>query len=379
MGDQPLRVTHLLKGLGPGGADRLVVTQATSSESPYVTHDVVYLLAHKNHLVGELDTAGIESTCLIAGRTIAPGWLLALRSKLMTDPADILHVHSPALAVAARVMLPTIPRRLRPALVDTEHNRWPRHHRLTRFFNRATIRLNDATIAVSHEVGSTIRGIKTERVHTIVHGIDIEAVRRSSDRASVRAELGISSDEVLIVCVANLRREKALDVLVEAAARAHQVEQSIRFALVGQGPLADEIDHAVDETGLGDSFQILGYRSDATRIISGADLFTLSSRHEGLPVSIMEALALGVPIVATAAGGTAEAVGSAGVIVKVDDIDALTSAWIDLARHPERRRGLSTLASREAERFSVRRAVAEINQIYEEVARAAGDRPSSQS
>ncbi len=379
MADQPLRVTHLLKGLGPGGAERLVVTQTTLPPPPPVTHDVVYLLAHKNHLVGELDAAGVVSTCLRARRTMAPGWLRALRSKLIAEPVDILHVHSPALAVGARLVLPTIARRLRPALVDTEHNRWPRHHRLTRLANRATIRFNKATIAVSEEVRSTIRGIRPQRVRVIVHGIDLDAVRMSADRESTRAELGISAGDVLIVCVANLRREKALDVLVEAARRAHHTEPSLRFALVGQGPLAGEIDRAVSESDLGDAFRILGYRSDATRIISGADIFTLSSRHEGLPVSIMEALALGVPIVATGAGGTPEAVGSAGVIVAVDDIDALAASWVSLAREPDRRRELSMLAAHEAERFSVRRSVDEIYRIYRAAAPSSRDRPSNQS
>ncbi len=379
MADRPLRVTHLLKGLGPGGAERLVVTQATLPPPPPITHDVVYLLAHKNHLVGELDAAGVRATCLRAGRTIAPGWLRELRSKLIAEPVDILHVHSPALAVAARLMLPTVPRRLRPTLVDTEHNRWPRHHRLTRLANRATIRFNNATIAVSDEVKSTIRGIRPEQVHTIVHGIDLDSVRSSADRESARAELGVSPRDVLIVCVANLRREKALDVLIKAARQAHDTEPSLRFALVGQGPLADEISRAVAESDLGDAFRILGYRSDATRIISGADIFTLSSRHEGLPVTIMEALALGVPIVATGAGGTSEAVGNAGVIVDVDDIDALADSWVDLARDADRRRALSLLASHEAERFSIRRAAEEIHRIYTAAVASNGDRPSNHS
>jgi len=379
MADRPLSVSHLLKGLGPGGAERLVVTQATSGIPPFVRHEVIYLLAHKHHLVAELETAGVSATCLDADRTIALSWVRALRTKLISDPVDIVHVHSPALAVATRLMLPTIPRRIRPALVDTEHNRWPRHHKLTRLANRATIRLNDATIAVSEEVKTTIRGLPNDRVHTIVHGIDLDAVRDSADRESARAELGVESDETLVVTVANLRREKALHILVEAAALAHSIEPSMNFALVGQGPLADEIRQIVRGSGLGDAFRVLGYRPDATRIVSGADIFTLSSRHEGLPVSIMESLALGVPIVATNAGGTAEAAGPAGVIVGVDDSEALANAWVDLVRDPARLKELSVLARKQADRFSSQRAVSEIGRIYEETAKRAPERPSSHS
>lgn len=379
MADPELKVAHLLKGLGPGGAEHLVVAQTTSGLSPATSHEVVYLLAHKDHLVSKLEAAGISTTCLHAGRTIAPGWVRALRSKLMSDPVDILHVHSPALAVAARMMLITIPRRSRPALVDTEHNRWPRHHRLTRIANRATIRLNSATIAVSEDVKETIRGISPEQVHTIVHGIDLDAVRRSADRESSRNELGVGRGDVLVVTVANLRREKALHVLINAARTAHRVEPSLRFALVGQGPLAEEIDQAVKDSGLGDAFRVLGYRADATRVMSGADIFTLSSRHEGLPVSIMEALALGLPVVATDAGGTSEATGPAGVIVGVDDSSALAAAWVELSRDPARMSELSRLAATQAEHFSIRRAVDEITQIYDNAVDRAGERPSNHS
>jgi len=379
MADSELRVAHLLKGLGPGGAEHLVVAQTTSGLSPRTHHEVIYLLAHKDHLVSKLESTGVPTTCLHAGRTIAPGWVRSLRSKLMSDPVDILHVHSPALAVAARMVLTTIPRRSRPALVDTEHNRWPRHHRLTRMANRATIRLNSATIAVSEDVKSTIRGISPDHVHTIVHGIDLDAVRGSADRESSRNELGVGRNDVLVVTVANLRREKALHVLIDAASAAHRIEPSLRFALVGQGPLAAEIDQAVEGSGLGDTFRILGYRADATRVMSGADIFTLSSRHEGLPVSIMEALALGLPVVATDAGGTAEATGPAGVIVGIDDSSALAAAWVELSHNPERLTELSQLAAAQAERFSIRRAVAEINQIYDNAVDRAGERPSSHS
>jgi len=379
MTDRPLKVAHLLKGLGPGGAERLVVAQSTSGIPPSVRHEVIYLLAHKHHLVPELETAGVSTTCLDADRTIALNWVRALRTKLISEPVDIVHVHSPALAVATRLMLPTIPHRIRPALVDTEHNRWPRHHKLTRLANRATIRLNDATIAVSEEVKTTIRGLPNDRVHTIVHGIDLDTVRDSADRESARAELGVESDETLVVTVANLRREKALHILVEAAAMAHSIEPSLKFALVGQGPLADEIRQTVERSGLGDAFRVLGYRPDATRMVSGADIFTLSSRHEGLPVSIMESLALGVPVVATNAGGTAEAAGPAGVIVDIDDSEALANAWVDLVRDPARLKELSMLAHKQADRFSIQRAVGEIGRIYEETAKPAADRPSSHS
>ena len=374
---EPIRIRQLVKGLGPGGAERLVVTQVLGADPSRHRHDVRYLLAHKDHLVSELTAAGIDVDCLDARRELDPGWVARLRRGLLDDPVDVVHIHSPVVAAVVRPLVRTLPVAERPAVVTTEHNRWPRHRRATRWANRLTIGLDDATLAVSDDVRATMRG--RADIRTVVHGVDLAAVRATADRAAVRAELGVDATEVLVVCVANLRREKALDQLVEAAAIASSTAPSLRYALVGQGPLEGEIRRAVAHHGLTDRFAVLGYRDDAARVLSGADVFTLSSRHEGLPVALMEALALGLPIVATAAGGVPEAVGTAGIVVAVDDAAALAAAHVALATDEQRRSVMAAAAEVEAERFSAQRAVAEIEAIYDAVARPVADRASNQS
>ena len=371
------RVRHLLKGLGPGGAERLVVAQATA-RGP-TTHDVVYLLPQKRHLVPLLDQAGVASRCLDAPSAARLGWIRRLRHTLTTDPVDVLHVHSPALAAVSRVLVRTLPKSQRPIVVSTEHNRWPRHHRLTRLANRLTIRLQPATIAVSDDVASTIRGVDPRRVTVVEHGIDLAAVRATADRAGVRHELAIDDRDVLIVCVANLRPEKSLDDLVAAAAIALGEEPLLRYLLVGQGPLAADVDRWIDDAGIGDRVTALGYRDDATRIISAGDALTLSSTHEGLPVAVMEALALGVPIVATAAGGVPGAAGGAGLISAVGDVDALARNHVAIARDPQRRADLAAAAREEATRFELTRAISEIEAIYAAAMAGTAARESSHS
>ncbi len=363
------RIRHLLKGLGPGGAERLVVAQATTSGP--TTHDVVYLIPEKQHLVPLLEAAGITSRCLDATSAARPGWIRRLRRLLVDDPVDVLHVHSPALAAVARLLVRTLAAPVRPAVVSTEHNRWPRHHRLTRLANRLTISLQAGTIAVSDDVKASIAGIDADRVAVVVHGIDVAAVRATADRAGVRRELGLADDDVVIVCVANLRREKALDVLVAAAREALDAVPHLHYLLVGQGPLAAEVDRWIAEAGIGERFRALGYRADATRVISAADALTLSSAHEGLPVAVMEALALGVPIVATAAGGVPDAVGAAGLISPVGDVDALAANHVLVATDVARRHTLAGAAPAESARFELNRSIAEIEAVY--AAAMAGD------
>lgn len=367
-------VRHLIKGLGPGGAERLLVAQIAASTEP-ARHEVAYLIPAKNHLVPELQELGVDPICLDgAGGT---GWVRRLRRLLIDEPTDIVHSHSPAAAATVRVLARTVSAPRRPIVVGTEHNRWPRHHRLTRLANRLTIRLEAATIAVSDDVAATVRGARAGRVRSIVHGIDLDAVRATRARVEVRAELSLPDDAFVFVCVANLRREKALDELVEAARLVLGERADVHFLLVGQGPLAPDLDRWIAAAGIGKRFRALGYRPDATRIMSAADCFTMSSHHEGLPVAVMEALALGLPVVATAAGGVPDAVADAGISTPVADPAALAEAQLLVAGDPMLREQLVAAAVRRGAAFSIRRAVDEIEAVYDAVTSCG--RPSSSS
>jgi glycosyltransferase involved in cell wall biosynthesis len=155
--------------------------------------------------------------------------------------------------------------------VHTEHNRWPRHSRVTRGDNLGTFALDDAQIAVSADVRSTIPAPLRHRVEVIEHGVDIDVVRAlAPQRNEVRAELGIDEDEVVIGTVANFRAEKAYDVwLDDAAAALRAAAQAdgprLRFVSVGQGPLEATMRARLERLDLGDRVQLLGYRDDATR------------------------------------------------------------------------------------------------------------------
>ena len=353
-------VRHLIKGLGPGGAERLVLNQVRAEQGS-VTHHVTYFVEEKSHLVSELEAADAIVTPVFARGL---GRVVDLR-RLLRDPAtDIVHAHSPTIASLARLLVKTLPRSSRPVIVGTEHNRWPRHHRFTRLANRLTIRLEAATIAVSEDVAATIRGARPGQVHTIVHGIDLDTVRAHAERGPARDELGVNDDDVVVMCVANLRREKALDELVEAARQALSVSPRLRFVSVGQGPLAADLDRWIEDAGIGDRFVALGYRTDVARLLSAADIFTLSSHHEGLPVALMEALALGLPVVATTAGGVPDAAGDAGLVSDVGDPAALAAGYVRLANDPDERERLAAAATRRADAFSIDRAVAEIAAVY---------------
>ncbi len=328
-----VRVLWLIKGLGPGGAENLLVTHARFGDHEAFDYSVAYFVPQKDHLVPALVAHGVEATCLGSGQDTDPRWVVRLWWHVWRGRFDVVHAHSPLSGAAVRVLARLMPRKRRPQLAYTEHNEWGKHRRPTRWLNRLTMPLAGTVIAVSKGVAASISG--SDEVEVVYHGIDIEAVRATADRSGVRDELGLPDDAHVVGTVANLRPEKGYDVLLRAARRLlleHPSARDMWFVAVGQGPLADELNALHAELGLGERFRFLGYRQDATRVMSSFDVFCLASRHEGLPVALLEAAALGIPVVVSDVGGVGELVEAASLVVP-GDVDELVRALATTA-HP---------------------------------------------
>ncbi|MFN3218064.1 MAG: glycosyltransferase [Acidimicrobiales bacterium] len=325
---RPLQVLHVIKGLGPGGAEQLLVNQARFSQRDDVEFTVAYVLGAKTRLVADLEHRGWRTVCIGDEDGSTWRWMDRLRSLIRRRGVAVVHGHSPAVAAACRLVVRSLPPSERPATIYTEHNCWDRHHPLTRFANRITIGLEDHVIAVSGAVRDSMS--RSADFEVLVHGIDVESVSRQAGRRdAVRRELGFARDDFVIGTVANHRREKDYPTLLGSARRTLDADPTVRFVAVGQGPLQGAAEAARDDLGLGEAFRFLGYRSDAVEVMSAFDLFTLTSTHEGLPVALMEALALGLPVVATRVGGIPEATaGTDAVLVEPGDEQALADAYL---------------------------------------------------
>ncbi|MFM8973264.1 MAG: glycosyltransferase [Actinomycetota bacterium] len=343
----PIRVLWLVKGLGAGGAERLLVHSARH-RGANVRPTVAYLLPAKDALRPDLEAAGVPAVCLGATRGWDPRWILRLRRLLGREGFAVVHVHSPLAAIGVRIARATLPGRRRPALVTTEHNVWDGHARLTRLLDGLTARGRERHLAVSEAVRVSLPRRLRPDTEVIRYGIEVaETTARRSGRAGARAEIGAGDDDLVVGTVANLRATKGYPDLLAAAADVVTAVPATRFVAVGQGPLAETLAAERDERGLADRFTFLGYRADAPAVMAGFDVFCLASRHEGLPVVLMEALALGLPVVATTAGGVAELVtdGVDAVLVPPARPEALAAALVDLLRDPARRAALGRAAA----------------------------------
>ena len=344
----------MIKGLGPGGAERLLVSMA-AARAPGTEMAIAYLLPHKDHLVAEIESAGARTTLLAGPRGLTDvAWPLRLVKLVRRFRPDVVHLHSPAVAAVARPVL----RSVRPGLpiFSTEHNEWPSFGRPTRLANAVTLPLSDVHLAVSEEVKSSMSRRHRDRTEVLIHGIPVaELVAQRGDRDEVRVELGIADDDVVVTIVANFREKKDYPTLLRAAAEARAVEPRLRFLSVGQGPLQGLLERERDRLGLANGFRFLGYRNDPARILAASDIFTLTSRHEGLSIALLEALALGLPAVVSEVGGMKSVMADleGAHLVPSGDASGFAAMYVELARDPELRRAMSRSAARHAKRFDI--------------------------
>jgi glycosyltransferase involved in cell wall biosynthesis len=350
------------KGLGRGGTERLVVDLAYEMQRRFDV-EVAYLLPQKRALVPELERGGVPVHHVGPG----PGWVRRLRSVMLQRSIDVMHAHSPVAGALLRLPRHRIP------IVYTEHNVWTRYHRATRLANALTFGRNQHVFAVSDEVLASIQsswfGRRCQNAETLRHGLPSDFAARWSSDSGVRDELGIAPDTPLIVSVANFKPFKGHQHLLRAAALVRLRAPDARFVLVGVGPEEPRMKELAAELVLDGSVVFAGFREDAPRLMAAADVFVLPSEHEGFPIALLEAMALGRAVVATNVDGIPEAArdGVDAVLVGPRNPDALAAAIVTLLEDPLLRDRLGFAARRRAATFDIRKTVARIEEVYEEV------------
>ena len=197
-------------------------------------------------------------------------------------------------------------------------------------------------IAVGWETARAHRELLGERaIDVIPNAVTEPRVLSARERAETRRELGVPDGAPLLISVGRLVPQKALSDLLRAFAQLpdHPVAPQLRIA--GRGRLEASLAREIEQLGLGGRARLLGLRSDVPRLLAASDLYVSSSHWEGLPISILEAMAAGLPVVATQVGDAPRAIGvDSGVLVAPRDPAALARAIADLLADPVRLRGL---------------------------------------
>jgi glycosyltransferase involved in cell wall biosynthesis len=230
-------------------------------------------------------------------------------------------------------------------------------------------------VAISEEVRRRLlaAGVRAERVRVIHSGVEPPAaLPGSAGRAAARQRFGIG-DALAIGVVAALERRKGHDVLFRALARlAEGGGLRFRCLVCGDGSERASLERLARELGIARSVGFLGEQRQVADVLAALDVFVLPSRHEGLGVAILEAMAMGLPVVASAVGGIPEAVasGRTGILVPAEDPDALAAAIFALGRDPEHARRMGSAGrERVIAEFSIEAMTSRYERLYEEVSR----------
>lgn len=197
---------------------------------------------------------------------------------------------------------------------------------------------------------------------------NVEELRREYS-ASLRAELNLNKDNIIIGTVARLQPVKGHNRLLEAAKEVIAQHPYVHFVLVGDGPLRSKLEQQAADLGVAGQVHFLGERSNSSQLVAGFDISALASLHEGLPNSVMEAMGVGVPVVATAVQGTTELVKDyeTGVLVPPDNAGALAERLDFALSHIEEMKLIGGQGRRFIQsQFSIQRMVDSVENLYYE-------------
>ena len=230
-----------------------------------------------------------------------------------------------------------------------------------RWLYRLGSRRVSGLIAVSDEVRLSMLdeiGPVDDKIVVIANGVDVERYGDASNSGTLRSELGLKPDDFIMVMVGTFKRQKGHIHLIEAASLLREAHQSVRILVVGDGELRAEIEDRARQAQLDGMLRFLGSRRDIPRLLAASDCFVLPSLWEGLPIALLEAMAAGLPCIATDVSGTRQVVvpDATGMLVPPGDSSALATAMEDMLANTDGARQMGEAGKRRVESlFSARK------------------------
>lgn len=341
----PERLLVVIDEMEVGGSQRQIAHLLTGLDRERWQPELVYFRNH-SFLVERLEAAGIPTHRLPKRGRFDLRFVRSFADLLRRGNYDLIHAFSVTgefWAVIAKALAGC-----RAPLIASERNQqvrkpawyWP----LKRF-----VLSRSAGVIANSEAGAVTTARHTrfprEFFDTIPNGVEIPAAMAPAERALVRAELGVPDGRLLCLFVGRLVPQKNLDCLIGAMA-ALAPEHRPWLAIAGDGPLRGHVRSLAEASGVAGDLRLLGERDDATRLMQAADFLVLPSHYEGLSNSLLEAMAAGCPVIASAVGGTPELVehGRTGLLFPSNDSQALASCIADLCDDADKRMQLSRQA-----------------------------------
>jgi glycosyltransferase involved in cell wall biosynthesis len=362
-----VKILHLISSGGMYGAEAVILNLLrTLQEGPHRSLLGVFLNSpHPNTQLYEAATAaGIECHTIACKGRIDRSVLERIRGLVRRVDADVVHAHGYKADIYAYLAL----REWDTSLISTCHN-WIDTDIPSRIYgaiDRRVLRNYGGIVAVSEEVKARLlkAGVAEHKVRCIRNGIDLRPFNRKS------AERQRANRPMVVGLASRLAHEKGADLFLEMVGGVLTELPTTQFAIAGDGPDRPMLEALIRKMGIGTSVRLLGHCEDMPGFYASLDLLVSSSRTEGLPIGLLEAMASRLPIVATAVGAVPSVVrdGLTGVLVAASDVGSLTGAVLQLL-HDEGLRRQFGEAGRIliAQEFSAERMTAEYLQLYQQV------------
>ncbi len=364
-------VAFLTTELKVGGAEVLLhdfcaVSGAAGAEFTYVLYSL-----RGGPLAAAFRKIGVLVAVLDARVPFDPAAAGRLARRLRLDGVDLLHCHLPEAGVVGRVAA----RVAGVPVVYTEHSLWDHHHPVARTLNRATIGWNARVIAVSEAVRRCVLAgarVPSHRVITIPNGIDVTRLEgQATSSTGLRRPLGIPDGVHVVGTVGSLAPVKGHRYMLAALALLRARGWQVHGVIVGRdrGELA-ALRRLASRLQIGNHVTFAGERADAVGVMGTFDVFVLPSVGEGMPVTLLEAMALGRPVVASGVGGVPEVLrhGREGLVVPPGNAGALADGVEALLRDPAMASRLGKKArERVLAEYTVDRMVGRYQQVHRQV------------
>ncbi len=343
----PLKVLFVTGALSFGGLERVVINLCQRLNPAYYK-PIVVCLKSRGELADELEDQGIKVISLNANkhRLLKYFTWLQLAKIIRSERPHIIHSHNTASfldAALARCLSPCA------GFVHTDHTRsfpdqW--HYMAAEYL---ASHLVYRIVAVSEETKQNL--IKYERIHpdkisVINNGIEKEKFDLTIDEEEQKRTLGVEKFDFIVGAVVVLRKQKGISYLIKAAVKVLKKYPKTGFLIAGDGPLRKELHDLCAEVGISENFLFLGARKDIPELLQLFDIYVLPSLWEGLPLSVLEAMAARRCILSTQVGGVPLAIrdGAEGVLVPPKDENALADQIINLRENQSFRFKLAAAA-----------------------------------
>ena len=358
-----LSIMQLVHSLRIGGSEKVALDISSYLDRAQFDPSVC-AMDLDGELAHELDSRNIRHHVFYR-RGLEPGVSVRLYRYLRQHHVDVVHTHH-----FAQLFYAALPARLAGArIIHTEHEFFTyKTSALGRALLRPLSLFCERVTVVGPEVAdyflNTI-GIPKRRLKIVLNGVDVETF--NYDRKAAREELGLRSQEIVIGTIGRLEPEKSQTTLLDVFQHVAAQHPHARLMIAGDGQLADELKSYAGRLGVMDRTLFLGYRRDVPRLLAAMDIFVLTSIREGLPISLIEAMAARRPVVASNVGSVTDLVrdGCSGLVVTAGDTNAFIGAVESLVSSPELRQRMGNAGRETVEAsYSLSAIVREYEELY---------------